>query len=596
MSASVDALKAVGRALPGPVKSVLRAAWHRRGAFVATRGLRRLDPALAAEWAPYARPVSIVIPSYNDIPLLTACLRSIERTCRGVDYEVIVVDDYCDEKNSERLRALEGGRVRVLFKEQRGGFAVTVNQGMREAKHDIILLNSDIVALPGWVEALQLAAHGGDPAIGLVSGRLLYPDGRIQYGGTYWARTRAPQWFSHRYGGHLATHQPSKVASYNWGASGACLYIPRSTYEKLGGLDEEYWLGFEDVDYAMRAWEAGFRSYYAPRATLFHHESATRGYHQGNRELGSMRLFWSKWPHLHTSKTQGTPTREVDLVVAADDDALWVQHVTVLATRLKTHGWTVRLHTAVAGDEENLVAKLAPQWSLKIAASTSVLTTVWLGSALRGIPVHLMRRLDPSPDSTTVAALAPEFDYIVPDAETGARLQALTSWPATAVVAPAMPRKVTARAGGGVLAITRDARNDSRALDRIRAAAPSVEVVETDDDSTALERVEASGAEIVIDLRPITSSLYPVAVLASGAALIGQTSDATAFELLDGVNCFLIPPGDLDLLAERLGGLLGESAILASVVQNGRVSAAALAEASTAELSGALVLLARRRA
>ncbi len=591
---SPTAAGALGALLPSGIARPLRYLWHRRGTLRARRTLGRPDPELR-EWADASwRPVSIVIPSYNDIPLLKKCLASIEATLGDREHEVIVVDDFCQPANSARLRELEGGRVRVVFKERRMGFAVSVNRGMAEARYDIILLNSDIVALDGWAEALQRAAYeSGDPRVGMVSARLIYPDGRIQYGGTFWARTWVPAWFAHRYAGQLADHPPALVPGYNWGASGACLYIPRSTYERMGGLDEEYWLGFEDVDYAMRGWVEGIRSWYEPRAALFHHESATRGRRQGNRELASLRLFWSKWRQLHQSKTDGTPTREADVLLDRDGDALWRRYVEQQAAALTGRGWTVRLHEVDRGAALEAADRIASARSLKIATSTATLDAAWLGSSLHGIPVALLDRIDAAPPPEHVAALRPEFDYIAPNQWTAATLVATTAWPAAATVPPALASSTTPIDGSGILVIAPDEAGAAALASHLPGASTAVGPI----DEVLLARVVADAPRVVVSTHRTTRSLEPLALMSTGAALVLMGDDApTAMEVLDGLSCFRIPDGDFAMLAERVTHLVEDDSAHRSVRANGLRTASETAEAAAVLLDLALSEIAERRA
>jgi GT2 family glycosyltransferase len=243
---------------------------------------------------PY-QPLSIVVPSYNDFKYLRVLLKSLDRTLSEFEYEVIISDDFCDERNSLQLKTLESEKVKVVFSQERTGFAGAVNRGIKEAQWDVILLNSDIKALPYWAENLQAAAYNIDPHIGLVSPHLLYPSGRIQYGGTFHAATIAPQWFAHLDQGRLANDSRASVGKYVKAISGACVYIKREVLDKQGCLDSQYWLGFEDVDFAFNASAHGFRSYVEPSSKLVHLESASRGKIQGFKEYESMRRFWDKW-------------------------------------------------------------------------------------------------------------------------------------------------------------------------------------------------------------------------------------------------------------------------------------------------------------
>ena len=125
---SVSTVKRVYKSLPSGVRERARIALTPRFYRYFTRGFA--PDAVAMEWVrEHRRPVSIVIPSYNDFELLSACIRSIKETCGDFELEIIVVDDYCQPANSARLRTLEGGEVRLILKERREGFAVAVNTG-----------------------------------------------------------------------------------------------------------------------------------------------------------------------------------------------------------------------------------------------------------------------------------------------------------------------------------------------------------------------------------------------------------------------------------------------------------------------------------
>ena len=90
--------------------------------------------------------------------------------------------------------------------------------------------------------------------------------------------------------------------------TGAALYIKREVLDALGTFDEGYGMAFEDVDYCVRAWEAGYGVLYYPPSSLTHLESKTRGMVQGERELESQRRFWGAGGRGSTSATCAPPT------------------------------------------------------------------------------------------------------------------------------------------------------------------------------------------------------------------------------------------------------------------------------------------------
>ena len=179
----------------------------------------------------------------------------------------------------------------------------------------MVILNSDVIPLRGWLAALQYAAEQ-DPRRGIIAAKLLYPNQRIQYAGTVRNATE-PDWYDHRHRGRPAAWGPANVAGPTLAATAAAMYVRRAVLDAIGPFDEAYPMGFEDVDYSLRAWQAGFEVHYAPSAQLHHLESATRGLAQGERELTSQRVFWERWRSFIDERA-----------VLTDDGRLRVRYVT----------------------------------------------------------------------------------------------------------------------------------------------------------------------------------------------------------------------------------------------------------------------------
>lgn len=153
------------------------------------------------------------------------------------------------------------------------------------ASEHILLLNDDVAPIrPDWLRWMAAFLH--DPRVGIVGARLLYPDDTIQHGGVIMGLS-GPCDHAHRY-------LPAREAGYMGRAvlaqelsavTAACMLVRRSLYERLGGLDENYPSAFNDVDFALRAGEAGHEILYVPQAELHHYESQTYGSHYaGERE------------------------------------------------------------------------------------------------------------------------------------------------------------------------------------------------------------------------------------------------------------------------------------------------------------------------
>lgn len=584
----------VAHRLPETWKARLRSARVERSYTLNTRG-GAVNQATMAWFAKNGRPVSIVIPSYNDIPLLTVALASIKETCEGVDYEVIVVDDFVDPGVQEQLQALEDDRVRVILKADRLGFAGTVNVGIAAARHDVVLLNSDIVAKPGWLQALQFSAYAIDSKIGMVSPKLVYPDGRIQYGGTYYARLLAPQWFGHLHVGSSANKNTANVAGYNTSVSGACVYVTRDALAKVGLLDDGFWLGFEDVDYGLRAWALGVRCFYQPAAMLVHHESASRGYSQGPRELASMRRFWRRWESRFLARKLPDDA-PVTFALAANAPRLWSRYVDSLAEELRTGGRSVEVHRLESsGVDESLVSAMASRSGVVVACDWMSAETVWLAAAEgAALPVYLLPSVesigfpeDPATQAAIVARYRSEFDYIAPNRWTANQLQAESAWDSRRRVPPAVsPEQMPDSHALCVVTIAASAL-DIDAVDSVceRHGYSAVHLGVIDD----VENVAGRRPRAVVDFAEQQSSLLPFALMSVGAVYLAPVDGRLSHDVLDGYNALLFERDNQDQLSRSLSDALSIDEVWSELRANGHASVARAAENARRTVRDALL-------
>ena len=296
-----------------------------------------------------------------------------------------------------------------------------------------MLLNSDVVAHAGWLEALQHAAyvHGA----GITGGQLLYPDDTIQFGGM--VRNGAhPQWFDHRFRGRRADRAPeAQVMQATLAVTGACMYVTRATLDALGELDEGFEMAFEDVDYCLRAWDAGLRVLYVPAASLTHHESKTRGHAQGPRELRSQARFWARWGDWLDRRDVSAGDGRLRIVYVTQDTGVGGGHRVIFThlNGLAERGHDVELWTlAEQGpdwfdlrvpvrsfpDYPALAAALAPLDAIKVATWWETSAWVWEASVRRGIPVYWVQDIEtsyyagsPERQAEVIASYRPGFTY-----------------------------------------------------------------------------------------------------------------------------------------------------------------------------------------
>ncbi len=258
------------------------------------------------------RPVTVIVPTFGPPDITFEAVRKLRRTTDASRTRIVVVDDGSPPEHQQRLRSLDG--VQLVLSPENAGYSASVNRGLEQAgpEDDVVVLNNDVMAHRHWLPQLQHAAYDSHDT-GVVGPRLLYPDGRIQSAGSY-RNLEAPEWFDHRYRFRPADFGPAQVPAGAIAVTGACMYLRRDLIEALGGFDESYPMGYEDVDYCLRAWEAGRPVRYEPSATLTHLESPTRGTEVGDRERRSQSRFWERWE----SWFEDRPVRTADGALRID--------------------------------------------------------------------------------------------------------------------------------------------------------------------------------------------------------------------------------------------------------------------------------------
>lgn len=400
------------------------------------------------------RPVAVVIPTYGPPDETIATVEAVRRTTSSSRVRIVVADDASAPEHQERLRRVEG--IELVLGEENAGFAANANRGLRAAgDSDVVLLNSDVVAHPGWLEGLQYTAYTADD-VGIVGPKLLYPDGTIQSAGSY-RNLGAPEWFDHRYRFRGFDYGPANVSAAAIAMTGACLYVRRSTIEAIGLLDEDYPMAYEDVDWCLRAWQANLRVVYEPHASLTHLESKTRGTDQGERELRSQRIFWERWGEFFDRREVREPDGSLRIVYVTEDTGVGGGHRVVFEhlNGLHARGHRCELYTLsgppdwfdlqvpVRSFEEydDLVEALAPVQAVKVATWWNTASAVWRASVLEGIPVYFVQDIETSyypgqdvAQADVLASYRQEFRYITTSGWVAERLRELGVEPS--IVAP----------------------------------------------------------------------------------------------------------------------------------------------------------------
>jgi len=246
--------------------------------------------------------ISLVIVSYNGREHLRRCLASLLAHPPVAEREVIVVDNDSADGSADMV-ARDFPGVRLLRMRRNLGFAAGANRGIREATGEaLVLLNpdSEIEADPFASMLAYLREH---VEAGIVAPRLLNPDGSLQLScrrfptfsvalfNRYSLFTRL---FPHnRYSRQylLSDWQHDSISEVDW-VSGACLMVRRSILERIGLLDEGYFMYIEDVDLCQRVHRAGAKVVYYPAVSVIHHIGKSSRTLAGRSIMARHRSMW----------------------------------------------------------------------------------------------------------------------------------------------------------------------------------------------------------------------------------------------------------------------------------------------------------------
>ncbi len=217
--------------------------------------------------------ISIIIPVFNQLQFTLACLASIQEHHDEVSFEIIVVDDSSADGSRETLSRIPG--LVYLRNEKNSGFIASCNYGATKARGSYLLfLNNDTIVTPGWLSALR-ETFDLESNVGLVGSKLIFADGRLQEaGGIIWRDGS---------GWNRGKFDDAGKPEYNYlcevdYCSAACLMVPKSLFESVGGFDSSYVPAYyEDTDLAFKMRAAGLKVFYQPLSRVIHFEGATGG-------------------------------------------------------------------------------------------------------------------------------------------------------------------------------------------------------------------------------------------------------------------------------------------------------------------------------
>jgi GT2 family glycosyltransferase len=255
----------------------------------------------------------ILISSKKDY--LFDCLKSIKKNSAEVSPEIILIDNASQDRLGEDVKK-EFPEIKVIRREENGGFGENSNLGMKEAHgRYVLLLNDDTKVVSKNIFKEMVGYMDEHPKVGISSCALVNPDGKTYQGsgGSFPSLAKVFAWMTfiddipgvdtlikpyHPLHGWSPLYKGEsyfkKAHKQDW-VTGAFFLMRKKAMDEVGFFDEDFFLYVEEVDLSYRFAEAGWEVWYLPQWKILHYGSVTIG---GERatvyELQNTKLFYRK--------------------------------------------------------------------------------------------------------------------------------------------------------------------------------------------------------------------------------------------------------------------------------------------------------------
>lgn len=226
--------------------------------------------------------LSVLIVNYNVRAFLENTLATVAKAVAGIESEIIVIDNASSDGSVEMLRG-KFPSVKVIANEKNVGFAAANNIGMRIATGEyFLLLNPDTIVQEDTV-GVMLDFFKDHPEAGLAGCKILNPDGSLQLA---CRRSFPTPWVaftkifglsslfprSPLFGRYNLTYlDPDRMHEVD-AVSGSFMFLRRGAFEQVGGLDEQFFLYGEDLDWCYRVKKSGWKIFYVPATQIIHYK------------------------------------------------------------------------------------------------------------------------------------------------------------------------------------------------------------------------------------------------------------------------------------------------------------------------------------
>lgn len=292
---------------------------------------------------------SVIIPVFNKVELTRACMKALYRTLASDRFELIIVDNASTDGTKEFLRELQKQQTNVTVIENRTnlGFSKANNIGARAASGThLLFLNNDTEPTEYWLDRL-LAVYREERSVGIVGAKLLYPNRTIQHAGIAFLPLQQPvrlEGFGmvnavpdHPFRNQPQDHPDASQRRALDMVTGACLLIEAALFREVGGFNESYLNGCEDIDLCLKVRDKGLQVVYEPNAVVIHHEGQSDGRFDHVRK--NLALFFANWGRqfdrswTFMPKVSESPAEKNGVPVVVWEGSQYVKHSLALINR-----------------------------------------------------------------------------------------------------------------------------------------------------------------------------------------------------------------------------------------------------------------------
>ena len=233
--------------------------------------------------------VSVIIVNWNAGKYLEETINSLHEQAEDISYEIILIDNNSNKDEVSYLyleKLTQYINVTVIKSDENLGFAKANNKGMEIAKgRNFLILNPDVIMHNNVVKILSDYLDNNSD-VGMAGPKIFDVNGNFQQNcmkgkpypkDTLFHLIGLAKAFpdNKTFNGYALRYLNRDEINECWGLSGCCMMLKKSLYEKIGGMDEQFFMYQEETDWGLRTAQAGYKTIYNPNAVITHYQGVT---------------------------------------------------------------------------------------------------------------------------------------------------------------------------------------------------------------------------------------------------------------------------------------------------------------------------------